>query len=458
MGSYFFDPNDHAAGTQLAADLGWSIPHGETFDIEDDHDNNGRGHLVYHNDSQITTSTDNYVALWPDPDSSNYPVEAVVLVHGVTGAHHSSGATVGTLDHQDAYSARISSDLSSVEIIDHEGSTTGQTVLASGAVDSTISDLETERIWIRVRADGAGLLEARAWLEGDAEPSTWQASVDVGTYYGNEVGYRSNTANNDHYFWELGVGTAGDSAPKTAEIVAAVGQAAEADAALSVSASKTASVGLAESLEEALPVRAIKVGSLGQVGSAETALATGAIKFATVGLATEADSTLPISTTKILSVGLASEADAARPVGALRVAAVGLAESHEEARGVRAQAIAPVGRAESAETALGVSATKYATVGQVNEDDVALGVTAVTPSTIAPVGLAGSSEVALPVRSAKIGRLGQAIENDLVKTIDPNKLKESTPERRRIEPKSEARELATRRDRNIPITEDKRTV
>lgn len=77
-----------------------------------------------------------------------------------------------------------------------------------------LSGVTAGSVWnVLVRVESDGTHRAKAWLNGNSEPSSWPLQLSDVTYTSGLVGVEIQRYGTCFYFW-IGVGTAGDSAPR----------------------------------------------------------------------------------------------------------------------------------------------------------------------------------------------------------------------------------------------------
>jgi hypothetical protein len=120
------------------------------------------------------------------------------------------------------FSVRVSSDssrtcynvrLRNADIYVYRVTGTSATQLSG---DTTISLTTGNWYWIRFQFSGSNY-KARVWLDGDSEPGTWNVESTDSTYgTAGSVGLCKGNNTTSHEWSMFGVGTNGDTAPKSA--------------------------------------------------------------------------------------------------------------------------------------------------------------------------------------------------------------------------------------------------
>lgn len=104
--------------------------------------------------------------------------------------------------------------------------------------------------WARIRFNTDGTINLKYWKGGDPEPSTWMHTLTDAMYSSGYVGVEIQRFNTYYYFW-IGVGTNGDSAPTSAGGGQTISESIGLGIAAGVSPSATASAIDAVSLSKA---------------------------------------------------------------------------------------------------------------------------------------------------------------------------------------------------------------
>lgn len=303
------------------------------------------------------------------------------------------------------------------------GTSTSQTI---GSVTTTVADCLLIFAGGNQQSGGSDAAASISATDGD-----WTATSTVNADSGGiqtrvNGGYRvvttattySGDANtlSSGYGWATAV--AAYAPAGGGEIVEAVGQASETDAALAVGKAKSKAVGQATQTDTAQAVTRVKTRAVGQAEETETALPITALKTRAVGQASETDEAQAVTALKTVAVGIAEETDAALSITAATegeiVQPVGQAEETDTALAVTAAKAKAVGQATETEAALPITARKTVSVGIVVETSTALGIVALKTRA---VGQATDSASALALTAVKAYTLGIAAETETAQAI-----------------------------------------
>lgn len=318
--------------------------------------------------------------------------------------------------------------------------------------------------WARFRCIGTQL-QARVWIDGDPEPTTWQADVADSDLASGYVGVFTHDDLADAGADYFSYGLDGDSAPESGQQAQDTGaetlldkdavseqrardtggelllegdQVSEqrdrdsgsevllqgdqtsvqrdrdsgAEVLFDVSTAITVAVSQVVETETAQPVTIPKSVVVGQVVETEAAQPVTIPKAVTVGKVVESESAQPASASKTVQVGLVTEAETPRPVtvsGQTKVS-VGQVVETESLFSVGVDRTVAVGQVTESESAQAVSITRSVTVSQVVETETA---TAVTTTRSVPVGLVTETETPLAIQSVPIFvAVGQVVESE----------------------------------------------
>lgn len=169
-----------------------------------------------------TTGSDKYLQLY-DPDSNQYlsinsvdsdadrqDAEVLLKWRRNSVSANKAFAFVRLTGNSSAFSGyRIGGSSSTLQAYRAVSATSWTSIASSSATTSADTDY-----WVRFRVNGTAI-QVRMWADGGSEPGTWDIDTTDSNVSGDGwVGVGAITANSAVYtYWQVGIGTNGDTAP-----------------------------------------------------------------------------------------------------------------------------------------------------------------------------------------------------------------------------------------------------
>lgn len=203
MAQYVFDPSQLSAGNYVPS--GWTeVGSSGRVSISDAH-SFGRSMRV----TGLNTAAFDAAVVWSAVGTVAPPLE-IFMICSWTGSDiaYPGPAYFLSTSPWNGYKGEVNQRNARFQIqrIDN-----GSFTFLSWASLSGVTDGSVWNVLLRVESDGTH--RAKAWLNGDSEPSSWLLQLSDVTYTSGLVGVEINRFGTCFYFW-IGVGTAGDSAPR----------------------------------------------------------------------------------------------------------------------------------------------------------------------------------------------------------------------------------------------------
>jgi hypothetical protein len=203
MAQYTFDPSTLSTGNYVPS--GWSEVGltGKTS-ISDEHPF-GRSMRVA---NQNTVAFDGMVR-WDTVGSVSRPIE-IYMILSWAGLDVADPGAVFCVDAStwSGYKGHINDRNNTVRF--QSISNGSFTILGNASLDAPAIG----EVWhLLIQALSDGTLRAKAWRNGESEPASWLLSLTDSTFSSGVLGVEIQRFGTCYYFW-IGVGTAGDSAPR----------------------------------------------------------------------------------------------------------------------------------------------------------------------------------------------------------------------------------------------------
>lgn len=204
MAQYFDDFESYSTGSRPAGySLQWDASSGFTCKTFSSQKTLAKAGIV-------SRDACSYDAVSSDGNRDNVEVLALVETSSAGSGSQKAGVVCrgsGTGSAETGYAATIISS----ELRLNKYSSGTSTALATTSGKSLASNT---KYWIRLRVNGTSL-KARIWADGGSEPGTWDHDTTDSAVSGvGWAGLYTATTSND-YWYQIGVGTNGDTAPSS---------------------------------------------------------------------------------------------------------------------------------------------------------------------------------------------------------------------------------------------------
>ena len=141
------------------------------------------------------------------PDSPSYEVLTKLRIFGGLGDQHNHGVVLLATANA-GYYVTVRGSRNQLDLYRFTGS--GEVLVASVAAPNDVG----AEVWVRARVGAAGVLQARSWLDGSPEPTSWMIDTVDTTYTTGKFGVfgRDNRSNSVEWSY-FSFGTGADAAP-----------------------------------------------------------------------------------------------------------------------------------------------------------------------------------------------------------------------------------------------------